>query len=177
MTIVLLTSFRIFQIYLCDEIVVTRNIMMSTLEARLSAPEAAAIAKHSSQELSAYLETKEETQLVTVTDAEGIAHSVDIPVAALRLLVNVLSELGQGSTVKIVPINAELTTQEGADLLNISRPTFIKLLDEQHIPFSQTGNRRKVRYADVKNYQDYIKTKRLATLGTLSALDQELEMG
>jgi hypothetical protein len=51
------------------------------------------------------------------------------------------------------------------------------LLDEQHIPFSQTGNRRKVRYADVKNYQDDIKTKRLATLGTLSALDQELGMG
>ncbi|WP_423185338.1 excisionase family DNA-binding protein [Alishewanella sp. d11] len=60
-------------------------------------------------------------------------------------MVNILTELGEGNTVKLVPINAELTTQEAADLLNVSRPRLIKLLDESALPFHRTGNRRKVR--------------------------------
>ena len=150
---------------------------MKTLDARLPSPEEAAIAKTSSQELSAFIETKAESQHVSITDAEGTAHAVNIPVSALRLLVNVLTELGEGNTVKLVPVHAELTTQEGADLLNISRPTFVKLLDEENIPFSYTGNRRKVRYTDVRDYQQKLEAARLTTLDKLSELDQEMGLG
>lgn len=150
---------------------------MNTLDAKLPSAEEAAIAKTSSQELSAFLETKAETQLLSITDADGVAHAVNIPVSALRLLVNVLTELGDGNTVKLVPVHAELTTQEGADLLNMSRPTFVKLLDEQHIPFRNAGNRRKVKYTDVRDYQDKLEANRLATLNKLSELDQELGLG
>lgn len=150
---------------------------MNTLEAKLPSAEEAAIAKASSQELSGFIETKAQTQALSITDAEGVAHSVDMPVAALRLLVNVLTELGDGNTVKLVPVHAELTTQEGADLLNISRPTFVKLLDDQQIPFRNAGNRRKVKYTDVRAYQDKLEASRLATLDKLSELDQELGLG
>ncbi len=100
-----------------------------------------------------------------------------MPVSALRFLVAVLNALVEGNTVKLVPVHAELTTQEGADLLNISRPTFIKLLDDGKIPFSTTGNRRKVKYVDVRAYQDKLEAARLASLEALSALDQELGLG
>lgn len=150
---------------------------MNTLEAKLPSAEEAAIAKASSQELSAFIATKHETLPLSITDSEGVKHDVEMPVTALKLLVNVLTELGDGNTVKLIPIHAELTTQEGADMLNISRPTFIKLLDEEKIPYHHTGNRRKVKFVDVKTYQERLEAQRRATLDELSALDQELGLG
>jgi excisionase family DNA binding protein len=88
-----------------------------------------------------------------------------------------LTQLGQGNSVSITPIHAELTTQEAADMLNMSRPSFIKLLDSDDIPHSRTGNRRKVAFMDVMNYKQELENKRLATLDELSALDQELGLG
>ena len=150
---------------------------MSILETRLPSPEEAALAKISSQALSGFILSKTDTQQLSITDAGGVAHNVQIPVSALHLLVNVLTELGDGNTVKLVPVHAELTTQEGADILNVSRPTFVKMLDDGLMPHTQTGNRRKVRFSDVKNYKERLERKRLATLEELSALDQELGLG
>ena len=150
---------------------------MNTIAKTLPSAEEAALAKISSQELSAFLETKAATQKVTLTNKDGAVHQVEIPVSALRLLVDVLTLLGEGNTVNLIPVHAELTTQEGADLLNISRPTFIKLLDEGAIPYHRTGNRRKVNYTDVMAYKAEIDRKRLQSLGELSRLDQELGMG
>ncbi len=144
---------------------------------QLPSAEEAALAKLCSQELAAILETKEQVQTLSVQDQSGETHSVNMPVSALRMLVDVLTELGEGNTVKLVPIHAELTTQEAADLLNISRPTLIKLLDDGEIPFHRSGNRRKVRFADLRNYQDALEQKRLQTLEELTALDQELGLG
>ena len=90
---------------------------------------------------------------------------------------DVLTELGEGNTVKLMPIHAELTTQEAADLLNVSRPTLIKLLDDEEIPFHRSGNRRKVRFADLRQYQETLEKNRLNALDDLSALDQELGLG
>lgn len=149
---------------------------MNYLEEKLPTAEESALAKISSQELSAVLETRLDTQTVSVTDKEGVAHSVRMPVSALRMLVDVLTELGDGNTVKLVPIHAELTTQEAADMLNVSRPTLIKLLDENAIPFHRTGNRRKVRFTNVLHYKHQLETNRLQALEELSALDQELGM-
>ena len=76
-----------------------------------------------------------------------------------------------------MPIHMELTTQEAADLLNISRPTLIKLLDEQAIPYHRVGNRRKVKFTDIRAYQDKLREERLKSLDELSQLDQELRLG
>ena len=92
-------------------------------------------------------------------------------------MVNIWTELGEGNTVKLVPVHAELTTQEAADLLNVSRPTLIKLLDDGAIAYHRTGNRRKVRFNDLRRYQSQLETKRLQTLEQLTQLDQELELG
>jgi len=144
---------------------------------QLPSVEEAALARLCSQELAEILETKAEIQTISVQDKSGEGHSVNMPVSALRILVDVLTELGEGNTVKLMPIHAELTTQKAADLLNVSRPTLIKLLDDGEIPFHHSGNRRKVRFADLSQYQETLEKNRLNTLDELNALDQKSELG
>ena len=134
-------------------------------------------ASRASRALAAVLATKAKTQALSISDAEGVAHTLEIPVSALRLLVDALSQLGEGNAVKLVPVHAELTTQEAADILGISRPTFIKLLDEGLMPFSKAGNRRKVRYLDLQKYKGLLEAQRRESLAELSILDQKLRLG
>lgn len=150
---------------------------MASLSTRLPSREEAALARLSSRELAAYVETGATTQHVTFTQQDGEYHQVELPVAALRLLVNILTELGDGNTVKMMPVHAEMTTQEASDVLNMSRPTFIKLLDDGELPYHRAGNRRKVKYRDVMAYKKTIDNKRLETLQELSELDQLDELG
>lgn len=140
----------------------------------LPSAEEVALAKLSSQELSAILPVDGVASTFNITSSDGEIHKVTIPSGALKLMVEVLTQLGQGNTVNITPIHAELTTQEAADILNISRPTFIKLLDSGAIPHSRTGNRRKVAFTQVMAYKENLETQRLQSLNELSALDQEL---
>lgn len=144
---------------------------------KLPSAEEIALAKLGSQELSAVIESNGEAQRINVVDKQGQAHEVMIPASALNLMIEVLTQLGQGNSVSITPIHAELTTQEGADMLNMSRPTFIKLLDSKEIPFTRTGNRRKVAFADLIEYKEQLEKRRLASLDELSQLDQDLGMG
>ncbi|AXT40691.1 DNA-binding protein [Alteromonas sp. BL110] len=143
----------------------------------LPTAEEIALAKLSSQELSAVLEINSEIQDFNVVGKDGETHQVKMPASAVKLMIEVLTQLGQGNSVNITPIHAELTTQEAADILNMSRPTLIKLLDSGDIPHSRTGNRRKVAFVDVMNYKQEIDAKRLAALDELTALDQELGLG
>lgn len=150
---------------------------MNHFQQKLPSSEEAALARLSSQELSAVLETRAEIQKVTMTDRQGVVHNMDIPVNALRLLIDVLTELGDGNSVKLIPIGSEMTTQEAADMLNISRPTLIRILDNDEIPYHRTGNRRKLRYTDVVAYRERTRAARISALDELSALDQELGLG
>lgn len=136
-----------------------------------------ALAKLSSQELSAVLATNGEVSDFNVVSENGETHCVKLSKNAVKLMIEVLTQLGNGNSVNITPIHAELTTQEAADLLNMSRPTFIKLLDSNDLPYSRTGNRRKVAFSDVINYKQTLEEKRLLALDELSSLDQELGLG
>jgi len=90
--------------------------------------------------LAAFLATGFETQRIQIFDEKNQAHQVELPTSALRLLVDILSELSNGNAVRVVPVHAELTTQEAADLLNVSRPHLVKLLEEGALPHHKTGN-------------------------------------
>lgn len=103
--------------------------------------------------------------------------AVRIPTSALRLLLEVLTEIGQGNAVSIIPIHAELTTQEAADVLNVSRPFLVQLLEKGEMPFHKIGTHRRVRYQDVISYKKRIDTERRKALEELAAEAQELGMG
>ncbi|WP_205964680.1 helix-turn-helix domain-containing protein [Paraglaciecola marina] len=139
--------------------------------------EEVALAKLSSQALSAVMETSGEVQQFNVVGKDGENHPLTLPASAVKLMIELLTQLGQGNSVNITPIHAELTTQEAADILNMSRPTLIKLLDGSDIPYSRKGNRRKVAFVDVMAFKQNMDNKRLASLDELTALDQELELG
>lgn len=86
--------------------------------------------------------------------------SIRVPAAALRVFVDVLKQLAQGNAVTVAPVHAELTTQQAADLMNVSRPYVIKLLDDGAIPHRRVGNRRKVRLRDLLSYMERDETHR-----------------
>ncbi len=152
---------------------------MATLSPSRSLPTAEEIvlARESGRALSAYLHTRAETQQIEIVDDRGKAHPVRMPVSALRLLVDVLTEIGEGNAVSIIPIHAELTTQEAADVLNVSRPFLVQLLERGEIPFHKIGTHRRVRYQDVVAYKERIDAERSSALDALAEQGQELEMG
>lgn len=152
---------------------------MTTVQLPQTMPtaEEAALARESGRALSAYLQMRSETQQIEVFDDKGTPHSVRVPMSALRLLVDVLTEIGEGNAVSIIPVHAELTTQEAADVLNVSRPHLVKLLESNEIPFHKTGTHRRVRYQDVIAYKKRIDNERNKILDELAAQAQELEMG
>ncbi|MEE8058497.1 MAG: helix-turn-helix domain-containing protein [Pseudomonadales bacterium] len=150
---------------------------MNYQQSSLPTPEIVELAKLSSQQLSTLIETHNKTQKIDIQGKDGKLHAIELPVNSLHLLLEALTQLGEGNAVNLTPIHAELTTQEAADLLNISRPSLIKLLDEEKIPYHRVGNRRKVKFTDVSSYKDKIDDKRRKTLDELSDLDQELGLG
>ncbi len=152
--------------------------MSSTIHQKnLPTPEDIALARESGRALSAVLRTQAESQEINFQEDTGAPHTVKIPTKALHLLLDILTEIGQGNAVSIIPIHAELTTQEAADVLNVSRPFLIQLLEKGEIPFHKTGSHRRVKYQDVMNYKSITDNKRKEALDQLAAQAQELGMG
>jgi excisionase family DNA binding protein len=141
--------------------------------------EEAMLARHSSQRLTAYLQDRSPQRTIRIMKDGDLEEeeSVIILASAFDLLIEVLTQMAKGNAVTIVPLHAELTTQEAADILNVSRPYFVELLETGQIPFRKVGTRRRVRCEDVLNYKKGIDSQRAKILEELAAQAQELNMG
>lgn len=101
--------------------------------------------------------------------------TVALPPSVQDALMRVVRELAQGNAVAVVPVHAELTTQQAADLLNVSRPYLIGLLDQGALPYARTaGNHRRLRLADMLTYKRARDTERRAALDEMSAEAERL---
>jgi excisionase family DNA binding protein len=100
-----------------------------------------------------------------------------LPKAVTPLLIHLLTEMAQGNAVTLIPIHAELTTQEAANLLNVSRPHLVKLLKQGKIPFHRAGTHRRIRFTDIEKYKEEFEAERRAALDELALQAQELGMG
>lgn len=129
------------------------------------------------RELASLLSTKFETQRIDIFDKEDKPHSLVLPTSALRLLVDILGELAIGNAVKVVPVHAELTSQEAADLLNVSRPHLVKMLEEGAIPFTKTGRHRRIRFSDLMAFKQRRDEESQEAMEELVRQTQELGLG
>ncbi|MGL5942501.1 MAG: helix-turn-helix domain-containing protein [Waterburya sp.] len=147
--------------------------------ATLPTKKEAALARASSEKIASYIAKNSSVQKIALIqdDLKQTNEAIAIPQEALRLLVEILTQMAQGNAVTLIPIHAELTTQEAADILNVSRPYLVDLLEEGKIPFRKVGTRRRVRYQDLMQYKNNIDTKRMQSLNELAAQAQELNMG
>lgn len=103
--------------------------------------------------------------------------TVPLPPRARELLGRVLAEMAQGNAVTLVPVHAELTTQEAADYLGVSRPHLVRLLDRRVIAFHKAGSHRRVKFSDLSAYKAARDADASAALDELVAEAQRLGLG
>lgn len=127
-------------------------------------------ARHAVEELGKCLPSGSD---VIIEDRAQRMHAV-LPVTVVRLLQDILREMAAGNAISLVPIHAELTTQQAADALNVSRPFLIGLLKAGALPYRQVGSHRRIRFEDLMRYKHAIDSRRAATLRQLTAESEEL---
>lgn len=136
--------------------------------------ESSALARASAEELSRLLGQMPHAERAQVK-LDG--NDLILPRQALALLRDLLVEMAQGNAITIVPTHAVLTTQEAANLLNVSRPHLVKLLEDGDIPFTKTGTHRRIRYQDLMAYREQRMLESKNALDELTVQAQELDMG
>lgn len=100
--------------------------------------------------------------------------TLDVPPSAVPLIRALLKALGAGRGVTVIADDAEITTQQAAELLGVSRPYLVGLIDKGELLARKVGPRRRLLIADVLAYRAETKAKRREALRELAALDQEL---
>lgn len=106
-----------------------------------------------------------------------VHRKITLPAEAARLLLTMLEEMAEGHAVTVLPLRAELSTQEAAQLLNVSRPYLVALVEKGDIPFRKVGTHRRVRLGDLLEYKKRDDAARKQTLDALTAQAQELGLG
>lgn len=100
-----------------------------------------------------------------------------MPIGIFELILELLNQAAQGHSVTLIPSNKEFTTQEAADLLNVSRPFVIKLLEEGKIPFHKVGAHRRIKAQDLMTYRRAGEEESLEAFQELAKLSQKMELG
>jgi excisionase family DNA binding protein len=138
----------------------------------IPSPEAAEEAKRALRTLSPATRTKAGTVRVRAGGEDAI-----VPKAAFELLLEILGQMANGNAVTVVPVQAELTTQQAADFLNVSRPYLIQLLEAEQLPYRKVGTHRRIRFEDLLAYKNSDDVRRASVLEELAAEAQKYQMG
>jgi excisionase family DNA binding protein len=146
---------------------------MTAANAQIPTPEAAEEARRALRSLSPASRT---ANVRSVRVHAGDEHAI-VPKEAFDLLLQILGQMANGNAVTIVPIQAELTTQQAADFLNVSRPFLVGLLESGQIPFRKVGTHRRVRFQDLLAYRKEDAQRQSAALDELAAIAQAHDMG
>lgn len=138
--------------------------------------EEAALARETSRLLAQHLRGRQALDVQIVEDTET-REKLTLPAAAVRLLMDILTEMAAGNAVTLIPVHAELTTQQAADVLNVSRQFLVDLLEAGDIPFRKVGTHRRVLFEDLMTYKKRIDNERRKALDELTSEAEKLDMG
>jgi excisionase family DNA binding protein len=118
---------------------------------------------------------KTSIRIQVLDDGEEV-EAVVVPASVLHFFQNLLTEMSQGNAVTLIPTHTELTTQQAADLLNVSRPYVVKLLDDGTLPGHTAGKYHRVRLDDLLAFKKKDDDSRAKILDELTAEAQALGM-
>ena len=110
-------------------------------------------------------------------DADVPHNAFSLPAPALRLLNEILKEMAKGNTVTLIPVNSILTTQEAADILNVSRPFLVGLLEAGKMPYERLGSHRRILFKDLMAFKEKTDAARAEAMRQLTEEAQELDLG
>ncbi len=136
----------------------------------------AAVAREASRMLAAHLDQLEALKFQIIEDKKT-REKVSLPASAVRLLIDILTEMAAGNAVTLIPVHAELTTQQAADVLNVSRPFLVNLIEEGKIPHRKVGTHRRILFEDLMRYKKQIDNDRQKVLDELVKEAEKLHMG
>jgi excisionase family DNA binding protein len=134
----------------------------------------AEVAERAARRIRDYLEAHPDADLIEALDEVGEADALVIPRPTAILFAQILGALAEGRGVQIIPKDLELTTQQAADMLNVSRPYLISLLESGQIPFRRVGRHRRVTFEAIMEYRRRDDAARRAAADGLAALSEEL---
>jgi len=120
---------------------------------------------------------RRETQKGVQITLEDSGEQLTIPESAFLILVEVLSSMSEGKSITLLPAETEISTQQAAGILNISRPHLVKLLESGLIPHKKVGSHRRIELRDLVLYEEILKKMRESQLEFLSQQAQELKLG
>jgi len=128
------------------------------------------LARESASELAKFLAGApvDERAQIKLSDTDII-----VPRFAIDLLRDILTDMSQGKAVSIMPLHAEMTTQQAADFLNVSRPHLVKLLEAGDLAFSKVGSHRRVQLQHLIEYKKARQERSMQAMDELAALDEE----
>jgi excisionase family DNA binding protein len=120
--------------------------------------------------------SRKKTDTVNIKIQETGAY-VAVPRSALDFLFNILTHMAEGKSISLVPSDSEISTQQAADMLNMSRPHVVKLLEQGEIPYKKTGSHRRIRLEDLVAYNQKLKAQTNDSLKQLAKQAQVLRLG
>lgn len=103
-------------------------------------------------------------------------YEIELPDSVFQALCQVVYHMMKGRAVSIIPINKEVTTQEAADFLNVSRPYLVKQLEQGEIPFIKVGTHRRIRFSDLVAYKKQRDAERKRGLAELTHISEDEEL-
>lgn len=141
----------------------------------LPSPKEIQFAENLGRELAALCDAKDDHEIKIAFHYKSKNVEIPFPRKLLFLLVRILEQMAAGNAVTLIPIHAELTTQEAADLLNVSRPFMVKLLEEKKIRYHKVGTHRRIKFEDLMKYKALVQIESEQAMDELARLGQELE--